>query len=155
MKKVNFMLLICILGIVLCSCGQKSSEYKDIKSEKSTKTATASETPVKTGKISTSKETVLSKLKKYLPQYVLDNMPNFKQERTNGSTLYLWSKNEPDSDNYIHKIEITFNENGFNMYHYKNYSFSLKENKISVDAAKKMVENFAKDFISGKANYLL
>lgn len=146
-KKFNIMLLICILGVVLGACGQKSS---DIKPEKSTKTTSAAETQVKTEKVEITKEAVLSKLKNYLPQNVLDNIPNFKDEGLdNEKTLYLWSKNEPKSDNFIHKIEFVFNENGFKQYHYKNYSFDLKENKISKNAAKKMVENFAKDFISG------
>ncbi|KQL50571.1 hypothetical protein AN964_23250 [Heyndrickxia shackletonii] len=83
-----------------------------------------------------------------MPQNVLDNMPNFSQEGTNGATLYLWSKNEPNSDNFIHKIEVTFNKNGFKMYHYKNYSFAVTKNKVSKAVAEKMVENFAKDFIS-------
>jgi len=148
MNKVISMILISGLGIMLSSNGQKSNEFKDIKPEETTKTAVVSKTPVKTGKILISKERVFLKLKKYLPKYVLDNMPNFRQQSMNGSTLYLWSKKEPNSDNFIHKIELTFNENGFKTYHYKNYSFSLKENKISKSVAKKMVENFAKDFIS-------
>ncbi|WHY84666.1 hypothetical protein QNH39_18690 [Neobacillus novalis] len=146
MKKYNIILLIGVLGIVLCACGQKSS---DIKPEKSTKTTSAAETLVKIEKVEITKETVFSKLKNYLPQNVLDNMPNFKDEGLdNKETLYLWSKYEPNSDNFIHKIEFVFNENGFKQYHYKNYSFDLKENKISKDAAEKMVENFAKDFIN-------
>jgi hypothetical protein len=75
-------------------------------------------------------------------------MPDFKQEGINESTLYLWSKKDPDSDNFIHKIEFSFNENGLKQYHYKNYSSDLKGNKISKGAAEKMVENFSKDFIS-------
>lgn len=139
------MLLICVIGIVLGACGQESS---DIKPEKSTKPASAAETPVKTKKVVISKEAVFSKLKNYLPQNVIDNMPNFKDEGLdNEETLYLWSKNEPNSDNFIHKIEFVFNKNGLKQYHYKNYSFDLKENKISKDVAKKMVEDFAKDFI--------
>ncbi|WP_066303656.1 hypothetical protein [Bacillus sp. FJAT-29814] len=34
------------------------------------------------------------------------------------------------------------------MYHYKNYSFALKDNRISKEVAAKLVGNFAKDFIS-------
>ncbi|WHY86742.1 hypothetical protein QNH39_02370 [Neobacillus novalis] len=109
---------------------------------------TSFEEPNAINKDDISKETVFSELKKYLPQNVLDNMPNFRQEDLNESTLYLWSKKEPNSDNFIHKIEVIFNENGFKQYHYKNYSFDLKENKISKDVANKMVENFAKSFIS-------
>ncbi|KQL50572.1 hypothetical protein AN964_23255 [Heyndrickxia shackletonii] len=60
MKKVNFILLICVLGIVLCSCGQKNSEYKDIKPEKSTKNSLAVGTQVKTEKFQISKEKVLA-----------------------------------------------------------------------------------------------
>ena len=147
MNKMNSMLLVSALGLVLCSDGQKSNEYTDFKQVNSIRTASVS--TVKTGKILISKENVYSKLKKYLPQKVLANMPNFRQQDMNGSTLYLWSKKEPKSDNFIHKIELTFNENGFKTYHYKSYSFPLKENKISKSVAKKMVENFAKDFISG------
>lgn len=109
---------------------------------------TSFEEPNYINKNDISKETVFSELKKYLPKDVLANMPNFKQEDMDESTLYLWSKNEPNSDNFIHKIEVIFNENGFKQYHYKNYSFDLKENKISKDVANKMVGNFANSFIS-------
>lgn len=108
----------------------------------------ALETPDITETIPISKETVFSGLKKYLPQNVLDNMLNFREEGLDEKTLYLWSKKEPNSDNFIHKIEFVFNENGLTQYHYKNYSFELKENKISIGMAEKMVEGFAKDFIS-------
>ena len=143
------MLLISALWIVLCSLGQVSSEYKIIKPETLTKAATVSQTQVKSGKIVISKKAVFSKLKKYLPQNILNNMPYFRQFTSYGSTTYFWSKNEPNSDSFIHKMGVTFDKNGIIGFSYKNYSFTLKKNKISKATAKKMVGNFAKDFING------
>ena len=145
MKKVNSMLLIGALGIVLCSRGQVSSETKIVKPETLTKAAEVSQTQAKKEKILISKKAVFSKLKKYLPQNVLNNMPDFKQL---DSTTYFWSKTEPNSDNFIHKMTVSFDKNGLTRYEYKNYSFTLKKNKISKAVAKKMVTNFAKDFIN-------
>lgn len=148
MKKVHLIFLIFVIGIVLCACGQKSSEEMEKNPEKTTPTTSTEETSSQSQKIEFSKEIVSKKLKRYIPQNVLNDMPDFKKEEQNDKTLFLWSKSEANSDNFIHKVEFVFNKNGIKQYHYQNYSFNLKKNHISKNDAAKMVKNFAKDFIN-------
>ncbi len=148
MKRVFSFLFVCILGVTLGACNQKSNIEENIILEKNAEANSTMEIHVANEGNNMSEKTIFTKLKEYLPKKVLDNMPNFRKEDYDGSTLYLWSKSGSNSDTFIHKIEFKLNENELKHYHYKSYSFfELDGNKIPKNKAVRMVKNFAKDFI--------
>ena len=96
------------------------------------------------------------KLQKYLPKEIISNMDTFKtQINKDGSTFYLLSKWNKGQNQYLHNIQITYDENGIRNYHYKDYGFvdkNLKKVNISKDAALVLVKGFATDFIKDGAS---
>ena len=96
------------------------------------------------------------KLQKYLPKEIISNMDTFKQQiNKDGSTFYLFSKWNKQQNQYLHNIQITYDENGIRNYHYKDYGFvdkNLKKVNISKDNALVLVKGFAADFIKDGAS---
>lgn len=94
---------------------------------------------------------LIAKIQKYLPKAVISNMDTFKQQmNTDGSTFYLFSKWNKEENQYLHNIQVTYDENGIRNYHYKDYGFvdkNLKKVNLSKEDALILVKGFATDFI--------
>jgi hypothetical protein len=97
-------------------------------------------------------ETVLRKLKPYLPEGAWGNFPEFEERAVDGGTLYYWHKPvEGSGGDTAQKIEYVFGEQGLAHYAYQDYAFPLPAPAapLTMDGAARMAQGFAREFISG------
>lgn len=88
---------------------------------------------------------------KFLHKEIITDLTEFSlEEDSEGLPLYYWRSYGESKNDVVHKVEMIENKGELIRYHYKNYNFNVPQlnSPMSMEAAAKLVDKFAKQYIA-------